>query len=150
MSDTTGTVRTDSDLLNEFRDGQPAGSITPQDVRDIIASMSARLSAVQTKARNAITSGPYTLSNTDNGTMLVVNSSAAITVNVPTGLTAPFDLVIVQAGTGQVTIAAASGSAVHIHGGDTLNHTAGQYASVTLSSVSAVGTDVYILAGDVA
>ena len=38
MSGTTGTVRTDSALLTEFEDGQPNGSITPQYVRDLIAS----------------------------------------------------------------------------------------------------------------
>jgi hypothetical protein len=37
---TTGTVRTQSYLLqNEFQDGQPSGSITPQYMRDLITSL---------------------------------------------------------------------------------------------------------------
>ena len=35
-------IRTMSDLLNRFRDGQAAGSITPQDMRDVIVTMRAR------------------------------------------------------------------------------------------------------------
>jgi hypothetical protein len=82
--------------------------------------------------------------------MLVVHASTGVTVNVPTGLTAPFDMVILQAGVGQVTIAAAAGATVHVWGGDTLNHTSSQYATVGLSSVEALGPDIYILKGDVA
>src|SRR4051812_19841188 len=38
MSGTTGTIKTDSALLTEFRDGQSAGAIVPLDVRDVIVS----------------------------------------------------------------------------------------------------------------
>src|SRR5579859_7931801 len=40
MSGTTGTARTQNYLLTqEFQDGQPANSISPQDERDLIVSM---------------------------------------------------------------------------------------------------------------
>lgn len=40
MSGTSGTSRTQSYLLtNEFQDGQPAGSISAQDMRDFVVSM---------------------------------------------------------------------------------------------------------------
>jgi hypothetical protein len=38
MSGTTGTISTDSALLNLFRDGQADGAILPQDVRNVVVS----------------------------------------------------------------------------------------------------------------
>ena len=33
------TIRTSAELLNQFRDGQPANSITAEDVRDLVVSV---------------------------------------------------------------------------------------------------------------
>jgi hypothetical protein len=43
MSGTTGTVQTDTALLNEFADGQAAGAIVPQYVRNVIVSKTAQI-----------------------------------------------------------------------------------------------------------
>lgn len=65
----SGTVKTDAALLAEFADGQPDGSITAGDVRDIIVSETAHIAAavaVETAramaAEAAISAGGVTLS----------------------------------------------------------------------------------------
>src|SRR5690349_16254461 len=57
----TGNVLSISELLNSLRDGQPARSITPQVIRNVIASIAA-LSGVTSLAGK---SGPVQLVHTD-------------------------------------------------------------------------------------
>ena len=61
------------------------------------------------------TSG-YTLTSSENGKVILVNSASAVTITVPSGLSIGFSCSIVQLGAGQVTIAAS---------GTTLNSVSG-------------------------
>ncbi len=54
MSGTTGTVRTIADLLQLVRDDQPAGSVTPQTIRDMIASLQAISGVTEVAGRDGI------------------------------------------------------------------------------------------------
>jgi len=82
-----------------------------------------------------------TLSDSDNGKVIVCSNSAIVTVTIPTGLTAGFSCTIVQSGTGTVQI---EGGAT-IYGLSSKTATAGQYAAL---NVIPIGTDTYVLEGD--
>jgi hypothetical protein len=83
----------------------------------------------------------YTLTATDNGKIISCTSNSAVTISVP-ALTSGFNCLIVQRGTGQVTL---------VNGGGTVNNrynftkTAGQHAIMSLVSVAA---GVFISSGD--
>ena len=83
----------------------------------------------------------YTLAATDNGKIISCTSNSAVTITVP-ALTSGFNCLIVQRGTGQVTL---------VNGGGTVNNrynftkTAGQHAIMSLVSVAA---GVFISSGD--
>lgn len=83
----------------------------------------------------------YTLVATDNGKIISCTSNSAVTISVP-ALTSGFNCLIVQRGTGQVTL---------INGGGTVNNrynftkTAGQHAIMSLVSVAA---SAFISSGD--
>jgi hypothetical protein len=117
-------------------------------VNSNFTEVGSRLAALEGAALTLITSGPYTLTSADSGRTLEVSAAGSITINVPTGLPAGFATVIIQSGAGQVTLTPAGGVTLSIRGGATLNHTAGQYAVVSLTRLSA--TDSFVLAGDVA
>lgn len=85
-----------------------------------------------------------TLSATDNGKVIYCTSSSAITITCATSLGAGFSCVIIQGGTGQITVAAGSATLVSY---GALYKTAGQYASVQLVSPVA---DTLLLAGQTA
>lgn len=91
---------------NEFQDGQTAGSITASRIRDFIDSIAAIYSTTQSGTS-------YTLALIDAGTCVEMTSSSANTVTVPTNASVAFPVYtairICQYGTGQTTIAAASG-----------------------------------------
>jgi hypothetical protein len=86
----------------------------------------------------------YTLAEVDRSQILLFTNAAAITLTVPTGLSTLFDVMIVQTGTGQITVAPAGGVTVNAVAGAT--KTASQYAVATLIPT---GTNTYILAGAV-
>lgn len=83
----------------------------------------------------------YTLASTDNGKIISFTSNSAVTITVP-ALTSGFNCLIVQRGTGQVTL---------VNGGGIVNNrynftkTAGQHAIMSLVSVAA---GVFISSGD--
>jgi hypothetical protein len=85
-----------------------------------------------------------TLDNDDNGTIInVTTTSAAITIQVPSGLATGFNCMIIQSGTQTVTLDDNSDAT-------TLNNrngllTAGRYAIVTLVHI---GSNVYVISGD--
>ena len=85
-----------------------------------------------------------TLDNDDNGTIInVTTTSAAITIQVPSGLATGFNCMIIQSGTQTVTLDDNSDAT-------TLNNrngllTAGRYAIVTLVHI---GSNVYVVSGD--
>lgn len=93
---------------------------------------------------NAQAGTTYTLQASDNGKVITISNSGAITVTVPTGLGAGFNCLIVQLGTGQITISASSTT---IYNRQSHTKTAGQYATVSLVSHTA---NTFILGGDTA
>lgn len=83
----------------------------------------------------------YTLTNSDNGKVITLNSASAVTVTVPS-LSVGFNCMIVQKGAGQVTLSA---SGVTILNRYNFTKTAGQYAILSLVCIEA---NKYISSGD--
>ena len=83
----------------------------------------------------------YTLTATDNGKIISCTSNSAVTITVP-ALTSGFNCLIVQRGTGQITLSA-SGSTINNR--YNFNKTAGQHAIMSLLSVAA---GIFISSGD--
>ena len=83
-----------------------------------------------------------TLSNGDNGKVIVFSNANDVTVTLPNGLTSGFNCTLVQEGSGIVKVVV-SGSAV-LYGYNSNNATAGRYASI---NIYPIGTDTYILDG---
>lgn len=86
-------------------------------------------------------SAGFTLGNADNGKIIVINSSSAQTITVPS-LSVGFNCMVVQRGTGQVTITA---SGVTVNNRYGFNKTAGQHSILTLVCIA---NGVYISSGD--
>lgn len=83
----------------------------------------------------------FTLANSDNGKIITINSSSSSTITVPS-LTVGFNCMIVQKGSGQITLAA---SGVTINNRYGFTKTAGQYSMITLVCIA---SGVYIASGD--
>jgi len=94
-------------------------------------------------AVNAQTGTTYSLVQGDNGRVITMNNASAITLTIPTSLTAGFNCMIVQYGAGTVTITGASG--VTVVNRSNYNKTGGQYAIVTIVSPVA---NTFITGGD--
>lgn len=90
---------------------------------------------------NANTS--ITLSDAENNTVVRCTASTAVAVTVPSTLAAGFSCMIIQAGTGQVTITAGSGTTLNSFGA--LLKTAGQHAPV---SIIRVASGMYNVSGN--
>ena len=90
---------------------------------------------------NATTS--ITLADGMNNTVVRCTAATAVTVTVPSTLTAGFSCMVIQAGAGQVTFAAGSGTTLNSFGA--LLKTAGQHAPASLIRV---GSGVYNLSGN--
>ena len=88
----------------------------------------------------------HTLTNDDNGTVVVMNSGSAIKVIVPSGLAAGFNCSVIQMGAGQVEFDNNSGAST-INNRQSHTKINGQYG---VASIVAYATDTYILAGDTA
>ena len=71
-------------------------------------SVAADTFTVSSSNVNAQTGTSYTLVNGDNGKVVTLSNASAITLTVPSGLTAGFNVLLVQLGAGQVTITASS------------------------------------------
>ena len=82
-----------------------------------------------------------TLAAADNGTIIVCSSSSAVTITVPSSLPAGFNCMIIQNGSGQVSLSASSTTLNNRNG----SKTAGQYAILTLVHL---GSDVFVVSGD--
>lgn len=82
------------------------------------------------------------LSDSDNGKVIVCTSSSDVTITIPNTLTAGFGCTVVQSGTGQVTVAAGSGSTLSSYVGTS---TKGRYAVL---QIVPVGTNTYIVDGE--
>jgi hypothetical protein len=91
-------------------------------------------------------SASMTLQNSDNGSIIrTTNTSGAITISIPAGLTGNFSCMIIQGTTQAVTIQAVGGSGVAINSFSNYTKLAGQYATATILEVA---SNVYILAGN--
>ena len=95
-------------------------------------------------AYKTIAGTTYTLAEVDRSQILLFTNASAITLTVPTGLSTLFDVMIVQTGIGQITVAPAGG--VTVNAALSATKTAYQYAVATLIPT---GTNTYILAGAV-
>ena len=82
-----------------------------------------------------------TLAATDNGTIIVCSSNSAITITVPASLPSGFNCMIIQNGSGQVSLSASSTTLNNRNG----SKTAGQYAILTLVHL---GSNVFVVSGD--
>ena len=91
-----------------------------------------------------ITGTTYTLSESDRSQILLFTNAAAITLTVPTGLSTLFDTMLIQTGTGQITVTPAGG--VTINAALSATKTAYRYAVATLLPI---GTNTFILSGEV-
>ena len=81
-----------------------------------------------------------TLSDSDNGKVIVCTNVSTITVTIPNSLTAGFSCKLVQGGAGLVKVIAASGTTLSLIGGK--NFTSNQYQVVDLINY---GTELYVL-----
>jgi hypothetical protein len=82
-----------------------------------------------------------TLAAADNGTIIVCSSSSAVTITVPASLPSGFNCMIIQSGSGQVSLSASSTTLNNRNG----SATAGQYAIMTLVHL---GSNVFVVSGD--
>lgn len=102
--------------------------------------------ASQRIVRN-VTSTPFTVSSADAGKALVMNSSSAMSLVIPAESTYNFTIgqtfVIIQKGTGAVTVSGAVG--VTINSKDGYVKTAGQYSEARLIKIA---SDEWLLSGD--
>ena len=92
---------------------------------------------------NNQTGTSYTLTSADNGKIIALNNSSAITLNVPYFFVG-FNCMILQKVTGQVTLTN-NGSTTNIYNRFNFTKTAGQYAILTLVCVDA---NKYVASGD--
>ncbi len=92
---------------------------------------------------NNQTGTSYTLTSADNGKIIALNNSSAITLNVPYFFVG-FNCMILQKGTGQVTLTN-NGSTTNIYNRFNFTKTAGQYAILTLVCIDA---NKYVASGD--
>lgn len=81
-----------------------------------------------------------TLSDSDNGKVIVCTNASTITVTIPNSLTAGFSCKLVQGGAGLVKVTAAAGTTLSLIGGK--NFTSNQYQVVDLINY---GTELYVL-----
>ena len=84
----------------------------------------------------------YSITQADNGKVINCNNTGALTITIPSGLTAGFNCMIVQMAAGSVTI---TGSGVTIYNRSNYTKTGGQYAIATIVSPS---SNVFITGGD--
>jgi hypothetical protein len=100
-------------------------------------------SAAVNSASIAAGTTAYTLQQSDNGKVINCANTGALTITIPTGLTAGFNCMIVQMAAGTVTISA--GASTTIYNRSNYSKTGGQYAIATIVSPSA---NVFITGGD--
>jgi hypothetical protein len=91
---------------------------------------------------NQQTGTTYSLAASDNGKIITLTNSSPITLTVPAGLPGGFNCMIIQAGTGQVTI---TGSGVTISNRSGYTKIAGQNAIATLIALTSTS---FISSGD--
>jgi plastocyanin len=123
--------------------GTTLGNSAISDDGTTVSLASTRTLTGANAAVNAQTGTTYSLVQGDNGRVITMNNASAITLTIPTSLTAGFNCMIVQYGAGTVTIVGASG--VTVVNRSNYNKTGGQYAIVTIVSPVA---NTFITGGD--
>lgn len=113
---------------NIFQDGN--GNIDLEDT-----GLTRFNAVVQEKTSN------YTLAQSDNGTIINVNSTSNLTVTVPTGLSEGFNVTILRYNTGTVTVVEDSTTVNSVDGNLAIKD---QYGAAVLTCT---GTDEFILNG---
>lgn len=125
----------DSSVL---QDGQPAQSISPADIRQVVDSLAGLFASSQTAS--------YTAAIGDRGTCVEMNSASALNFTVPPNGTVAFDvgtvLQVCQLGVGQVTLV--PGAGVTFLSAGTLT-TRAQYSIVAMRQRA---TNVWLISGD--
>jgi hypothetical protein len=101
----------------------------------------AAVTNLTTVADNAGTT--INLSASDSGTVVRCTASTAVTVNVPGDLGVGFNCLVIQAGTGQVTLAGTTGATLNSFG--SLLKTAGRHAT---ASIIRVASSMYNISGN--
>jgi hypothetical protein len=85
----------------------------------------------------------YTLTQADNGKVIHCTNTGAANITIPSGLIAGFNCMIVQMGTGVITIV--QGSSTSVFNRANYNKSGGQYAVVTIVSPA---SNVFVTGGD--
>lgn len=86
----------------------------------------------------------YTIQDTDRSRLLQFIASDPISITVPSGLSDGFDCLVIQMGTGEITLS--TGVGVTINSGNNARKTAYQYAAASLLWL---GVDSYLLTGEI-
>lgn len=125
----------DTTLIQDF---QPAGSITPSDIRVLNDSLAGLASTTQSGTT-------YTLVLADAGTLVEFTSGSAVTITIPTNASVAFDIGTViqflQYGAGQLTV---SGAGVTFRTATSLT-TRAQYSTAAIRKRA---TDEWVVWGD--
>ena len=119
--------------------GKVKGDAGPQGIQGVVGPTGPQPSLTITD--NATTS--ITLADAMNNQVIRCTAATAVTITVPSTLAAGFSCMVIQAGAGQVTFAAGSGTTLNSFGA--LLKTAGQHAPASLIRV---GSGVYNLSGN--
>ncbi len=91
----------------------------------------------------AETTTARTLSDSDNGKVIVCSNASSINITVPDTLTSGFSCTIVQSGAGQATVATSGSATIFGYNGNL--STAGQYASL---NIIPTGSNAYLVEGE--
>lgn len=92
-----------------------------------------------------ITGTTHTLAEGDDGHLLYCTSSSPVTITTAVGLGEAFSCMVVQGGTGQVTVVQGSGTTLTSYGN--LLSTAGRYAAISVFTPAA---DTFLVTGQTA
>lgn len=110
-------------------------------------AVAAAVPQTQQRGISSSTSTSYTLGSTDTGKAVVLTSSSAITLTIPAESTYNFAIgqtfLVVQNGTGAVTVSAAVG--VTLRSKSSYVKTSGQYAEARLIKTA---SNTWLLSGD--
>jgi hypothetical protein len=141
------TIRTPATVLTTLiQDFQAAGSINPQDIRDLFSSAM----SVETNVRTFAAPGSYTLTLTDAWLCVEFDNAAnAVSFLIPTDASVAFQIGTViewfVLGTGVLTLAAVTPGTTTIRSSATVNTARVQYASGAIRKRAA---NDWVLMGD--
>lgn len=126
------------------QDTQVVLAVPDQQDTQVVFAVPGIQGAAGVSSYSTISGTSYTLAEVDRSKILVFTASGATTLTVPSGLSTVFDVMLVQAGAGQVTVSGSSG--VTINAALSATKTAYQYAVATLLPIA---PNVFILSGEV-